>query len=78
MPLVLACHPGALNSFALKLKEGETLASVRSRIAKKLHIQEAADAENGFIIKYEWIDVLYSLEDGALALPSAGDCSTWG
>lgn len=68
MVLVLSCHPGALNSFALKLKDGDTLGSIRSRIAKKLNL--AAGDENEVIIKYEWVDVLYLLEDGQF-IPSA-------
>jgi hypothetical protein len=65
MVAVLAVHPGALNNFALKLKDGDNLSTIRSRIAKKLNL--AAGAENEVIIKYEWVSVLYQLEDGACA-----------
>jgi hypothetical protein len=59
--VVLSVHPGALNSFALRLREKDSLSGLRARIAKKLSLAEGAD---DLALKYEWVGVFYTLEDG--------------
>ncbi|ORY37832.1 hypothetical protein BCR35DRAFT_285693 [Leucosporidium creatinivorum] len=57
---VLACHPGSLNAFALKLKSSDTVKSIQTRAARKLAIPgDGADIS----LQYLWCDVYYSLED---------------
>jgi len=51
----------ASSPFALKLKDSDDLSNVRSRIAKKLHLEGPAAEE--FEIRYDWVGVFYALED---------------
>lgn len=60
MAPILACHPGSLNAFALRLNDKDTLESVRSRAARKLAIPgDGADLS----LQYLWCEVYYTLED---------------
>ncbi|KAM0788523.1 hypothetical protein ACM66B_001651 [Microbotryomycetes sp. NB124-2] len=57
---VLACHPGSLNAFALKLKPSDDIRSLQARAARKLAIPgDGSDIS----VQYLWCDVYYSLED---------------
>ncbi|KAK4053482.1 hypothetical protein OIV83_001649 [Microbotryomycetes sp. JL201] len=57
---VLACHPGSLNAFALKLKPSDNVRSLQARAARKLAIPgDGSDIS----VQYLWCDVYYSLED---------------
>ncbi|KAK4058519.1 hypothetical protein OIO90_000681 [Microbotryomycetes sp. JL221] len=57
---VLACHPGSLNAFALKLKPSDNIRSLQARAARKLAIPgDGSDIS----VQYLWCDVYYSLED---------------
>ncbi|GAA5934150.1 uncharacterized protein JCM15063_000569 [Sporobolomyces koalae] len=58
---ILSCHPGSLNSFALKLRSSDTLESLKERCARKLALPPGETAE--LDLKYLWCDVYYSLED---------------
>jgi hypothetical protein len=64
--VVLSIHPGALNAFALRLKEKDSLSGLRTRISKKLSLAEGG--ADDLVLKYEWVGVLYTLEDGACLL----------
>ncbi|KAI5478493.1 hypothetical protein MNV49_005021 [Pseudohyphozyma bogoriensis] len=57
---ILSCIPGSLNAFALRLKPTDSLASVRSRAARKLAI--TGDGSD-IALQYMWCDVYYTLED---------------
>ncbi|GAA5884488.1 hypothetical protein JCM16303_005105 [Sporobolomyces ruberrimus] len=58
---ILSCHPGSLNSFALKLRSSDTLETLKERCARKLALPPGETAE--LDLKYLWCDVYYSLED---------------
>lgn len=60
MAPILACHPGSLNAFALRLNEKDSLDSIRARASRKLAIPgDGADLS----FQYLWCDVYYTLED---------------
>ncbi|KDE04912.1 hypothetical protein MVLG_04669 [Microbotryum lychnidis-dioicae p1A1 Lamole] len=57
---ILSCHPGSLNAFALKLKTGDSVQSIRARAARKLALHgDGSDIG----LQYLWCDVYYTLED---------------
>jgi len=59
--MVVLSVEGSSEPFALKLKPADSLSSIRSRIVKKLEIEEPS--EDSLQVKYEWVGVLYMLED---------------
>ncbi|GAA5979563.1 hypothetical protein JCM5350_004938 [Sporobolomyces pararoseus] len=58
---ILSCHPGSLNSFALKLRSSDTLESLKERCSRKLALPIEETSE--LSLKYLWFDVYYSLQD---------------
>ncbi|GAA5914997.1 uncharacterized protein JCM6883_001792 [Sporobolomyces salmoneus] len=58
---ILSCHPGSLNSFALKLRSSDTLTSLRERCSRKLALPPSELCE--LSLKYLWFEVYYSLQD---------------
>ncbi|GAA5868567.1 hypothetical protein JCM8547_003189 [Rhodosporidiobolus lusitaniae] len=63
MSPILSCHPGALNSFAMKLKPADTLSTIRHRAARKLAIPDGDGGADEITLKYLWCDVFYTLDD---------------
>ncbi|GAA5846115.1 hypothetical protein JCM11251_001638 [Rhodosporidiobolus azoricus] len=65
MAPILSIHPGSLNPFALKLKQTDTISSIRARAARKLAIPhgEGQSGADEIQIKYLWCDVFYTLDD---------------
>ena len=60
MAPILACHPGSLNAFALRLNDKDSLHSIRARASRKLAIPgDGAELS----LQYLWCDVYYTLED---------------
>ncbi|KDN53356.1 hypothetical protein K437DRAFT_253048 [Tilletiaria anomala UBC 951] len=58
---ILNVHTGSLPSFALRMKQDDTLKSIRSRCAKKINLS----LEDGIplVLWYRWQQQLYTLED---------------
>lgn len=65
MAPILNFHPGALPSFALRMKSDDNLPSLRSRAAKKIRLQ--LDDGIPLVVKYRWENEVYALEDGEWA-----------
>ncbi|GAA5950250.1 hypothetical protein JCM3765_004254 [Sporobolomyces pararoseus] len=60
---ILSCHPGSLNSFALKLRSSDTLESLKERCSRKLALPLEETESGELSLKYLWFDVYYSLQD---------------
>jgi len=58
---ILNVHAGSLPSFAIRMKQDDTLDSIRQRSAKKIRLQ--LDDGIPLVIKYGWEKKTYTLED---------------
>jgi len=60
---ILNVHAGALPSFSLRLKQGQTLPQLRERAAAKVRLE----LKDGIplVVKYAWAGERFALEDGA-------------
>lgn len=58
---ILNVHAGSLPSFAIRMKQDDTLDTIRQRSAKKIRLQ--LDDGIPLVVKYGWEKKIYTLED---------------
>lgn len=68
---ILNVHAGSLPSFAIRMKQDDTLDTIRQRSAKKIRLQ--LDDGIPLVVKYGWEKKIYTLEDSEYSVMDITD-----